>query len=83
MVDDFAAWLAQNPELSLADFIRQYGGYGAIPREAWAEFDRAVTAWQRQRRERYGGAIGIFATTWQSARRASAAKHEQQEKDDE
>ena len=63
MVDDFAAWLAQNPEPSLADFIRQYGGYGAIPREAWAEFDRAVTAWQRQRRERYGGAIENQAAT--------------------
>jgi hypothetical protein len=57
MVDDFAAWLAQNPESGLADLMRQYRGYGALPREAWAEFDRAVTAWQRQRRKRHGGAI--------------------------
>jgi hypothetical protein len=57
MSDDFAAWLAENPEPDIADLVRQYGSYAAISPQAWAEFDRQVTAWQRRRRERYGGAV--------------------------
>lgn len=57
MIDDFAAWLADNPEPDIADLIRQHGSYGAIPAEAWREFDRRMAAWQRLRRERYGGAV--------------------------
>lgn len=57
MSDDFAAWLADNPEPDIAGLIRQYGTYNEIPAEAWRDFDQRMAAWQRLRRERYGGAV--------------------------
>ena len=57
MTDDLAAWLAENPEPDIADLIAMYGAYNEIPAEAWREFDRRMAAWQRLRRERYGGAV--------------------------
>ena len=56
-MNDFTVWLAENPEPSLAELVRQHGGYSSIPPEAWAAFDRAMANWQLRRRERYGGAI--------------------------
>ena len=55
--DDFTVWLTINPEPDIAELIAKYGSYGAIPAEAWRDFDGRVKAWQRLRRERYGGAI--------------------------
>jgi hypothetical protein len=57
MADDFSTWLIDNPEPSLAELIQLHGGYAAVPPDAWADFDRRMAAWQRLRRERYGGAI--------------------------
>jgi hypothetical protein len=57
MNNDFPTWLAQNPAPDLQELVRKHGGYSSIPAEAWAEYDRAVEAWQRRRRDRYGGAI--------------------------
>jgi hypothetical protein len=70
MNDDFPTWLAQNPAPDLQELVRKHGGYSNIRAEAWAEYDRAVEAWQRRRRERYGGEI-IHAP---DLRRASARR---------
>jgi hypothetical protein len=70
MNDDFPTWLAQNPTPDLQKLVRKHGGYSNIPAEAWAEYDRAVEAWQRRRRERYGGEI----THAPDLRRASARR---------
>jgi len=57
--NDFAQWLAANPAPSLADLVRRHGDYAAIPPAAWAEFVSTMAAWQRRRRERYGGEISM------------------------
>jgi hypothetical protein len=35
----------------LQDLVAKYGGYGNIPAEAWAEWDRANAAYQQHRRD--------------------------------
>jgi hypothetical protein len=39
------------PDLQTLVYV--YRGYEKIPPEAWDEFDRAMKAWQTQRREKY------------------------------
>jgi hypothetical protein len=74
MSDDFAAWLACNPEPRLADLVRQHGNYAAIPPEAWEKYLGAVTTWQRLRRERYSGEITQFARAFQQLRHDVASR---------
>jgi hypothetical protein len=33
--------------------VAAHGGYDKITSEAWTEYDRAMSAWQAQRREKY------------------------------
>jgi hypothetical protein len=42
-----------DPPPDLATFVAEHGGaYGAITREAWAEWDQQNENWQKRRRER-------------------------------
>jgi hypothetical protein len=66
--DSFSRWLKDNPPPDLQGLVRKYGGYSNIPAAAWAEYDRAVEAWQRCRRDRYERKI----THAPDLRRASA-----------
>jgi hypothetical protein len=37
----------------LQALVAEHGAYHFIPSEAWAEFDRAMEAWQEQRRDKF------------------------------
>jgi len=48
----FAQWLDKNPAPDLQELVREHGGYGAIPGEAWAKFEADYHAWQTRYRSR-------------------------------
>jgi hypothetical protein len=52
---DFSTWLKTNPTPDLQTLVAQYGGYSAVPAEAWADYDRARWTWECARRDRLFG----------------------------
>jgi hypothetical protein len=50
---DFGEWLRSNPAPDLQGLVAQFGSYGAITREAWIEYEIAMTIWQARYRERH------------------------------
>ena len=40
---DFATWIERNPAPSVAELIKEYGSYGAIPKRAWRDPLRLTT----------------------------------------
>jgi hypothetical protein len=40
---DFSEWLRDNPAPDLQALIGQFGSYNAITREAWVEYEIAMT----------------------------------------
>src|SRR5260370_704135 len=49
---DHAQWLKATPEPDLQALVERFGGYARVPREAWAEFDRAKERWEAERKAR-------------------------------
>jgi hypothetical protein len=49
---DFADWVKCDPPPNVHDLAIRFGSYKAITPEAWAEYDRAMEAWQERRKLR-------------------------------
>jgi hypothetical protein len=49
---DFATWIERNPAPSLAELIKEYGTYGAIPKRAWRNFEADYGHWEERRKTR-------------------------------
>jgi hypothetical protein len=52
---DYAEWIKRDPPPDLQQLVTKHGGYDKITPAAWAEYDRAVAAWQQRRKDRLVG----------------------------